>query len=150
MSPLSLTRTGLPYRLSMALRLSPILANAGAPPSASSTKTCRNRMMGETIPQFRAKRPLEPSSPRSSDLRVPRGRVAMCRRHQRGRPLPSSTQLAPLAPDMVSCRKHEKECAMAVRVGINGFGRIGRLAFLALADKGLLGKEVDVVAAVDV
>ena len=39
---------------------------------------------------------------------------------------------------------------MAVKVGINGFGRIGRLAFMALVDKGLLGKEVDVVAAVDI
>lgn len=39
---------------------------------------------------------------------------------------------------------------MAVKVGINGFGRIGRLVFSALVDKGLLGKEVDVVAVVDV
>ncbi|GAB4134025.1 MAG: type I glyceraldehyde-3-phosphate dehydrogenase [Ignavibacteriales bacterium] len=39
---------------------------------------------------------------------------------------------------------------MPVKVGINGFGRIGRLVFGALADKGLLGKEVDVVAVVDV
>ncbi len=39
---------------------------------------------------------------------------------------------------------------MAVKVGINGFGRIGRLVFSAIVDKGLLGKEVDVVAVVDV
>lgn len=39
---------------------------------------------------------------------------------------------------------------MAVKVGINGFGRIGRLVFNALVDQGLLGKEVDVVAVVDV
>ena len=39
---------------------------------------------------------------------------------------------------------------MAVKVGINGFGRIGRLVFSALVDKGLLGKEIDVVAVVDV
>lgn len=39
---------------------------------------------------------------------------------------------------------------MPVKVGINGFGRIGRLVFGALVDKGLLGKEVDVVAVVDV
>ena len=32
------------------------------------------------------------------------------------------------------------------RVGINGFGRIGRLVFRALVEKGLLGKELDVVA----
>ncbi|MCX7847460.1 MAG: type I glyceraldehyde-3-phosphate dehydrogenase [bacterium] len=39
---------------------------------------------------------------------------------------------------------------MAIRVGINGFGRIGRLAFQALCDQGRLGKEVDVVAVVDI
>ncbi len=39
---------------------------------------------------------------------------------------------------------------MAVKVGINGFGRIGRLSFMALVDKGLLGRELDVVAVVDV
>lgn len=35
---------------------------------------------------------------------------------------------------------------MAVKVGINGFGRIGRLVFRALVDKGLLGDEIEVVA----
>jgi glyceraldehyde 3-phosphate dehydrogenase len=39
---------------------------------------------------------------------------------------------------------------MAVKIGINGFGRIGRLVFSALVDKGLLGKDVDVVAVVDI
>ncbi|MFH0921560.1 MAG: type I glyceraldehyde-3-phosphate dehydrogenase [Fibrobacterota bacterium] len=39
---------------------------------------------------------------------------------------------------------------MAVKVGINGFGRIGRLVFQALCDQGLLGKSIDVVAVVDV
>jgi glyceraldehyde 3-phosphate dehydrogenase len=39
---------------------------------------------------------------------------------------------------------------MAVKVGINGFGRIGRLVFSALANRGLLGKEIDVVAVVDI
>ncbi len=39
---------------------------------------------------------------------------------------------------------------MAVKVGINGFGRIGRLVFRALVDQGLLGKEFDVVAVNDV
>jgi len=39
---------------------------------------------------------------------------------------------------------------MAIKVGINGFGRIGRLLLSALVDKGLLGKEIDVVAVVDV
>ena len=39
---------------------------------------------------------------------------------------------------------------MAIRVGINGFGRIGRLVFQALCDQGLLGKEINVVAVVDI
>ena len=39
---------------------------------------------------------------------------------------------------------------MAIRVGINGFGRIGRLVFQALCDRGLLGKEIEVVGVVDV
>jgi glyceraldehyde 3-phosphate dehydrogenase len=39
---------------------------------------------------------------------------------------------------------------MAVKVAINGFGRIGRLVFQAMADKGMLGKEIDVVAVADV
>jgi glyceraldehyde 3-phosphate dehydrogenase len=38
----------------------------------------------------------------------------------------------------------------AVKIGINGFGRIGRLVFRALVDQGLLGKELDVVAVNDV
>src|SRR5258707_10137395 len=36
-----------------------------------------------------------------------------------------------------------------VKVGINGFGRIGRLVFRAIAEQGLLGKSVDVVAVND-
>ena len=39
---------------------------------------------------------------------------------------------------------------MAIRVGINGFGRIGRLVFQAMCDQNLLGKTIDVVAVVDV
>jgi len=39
---------------------------------------------------------------------------------------------------------------MAVKVAINGFGRIGRLVFQALCDQGLLGHGIDVVAAVDI
>lgn len=35
---------------------------------------------------------------------------------------------------------------MAVKVGINGFGRIGRLVFRALVEQGLLGSEYEVVA----
>ena len=39
---------------------------------------------------------------------------------------------------------------MAVKVAINGFGRIGRLVFRAIAEQGLLGKELDVVAVGDI
>ena len=38
----------------------------------------------------------------------------------------------------------------AVKVAINGFGRIGRMVFQALCDQGLLGKVIDVVAVVDI
>ncbi|MDO5732266.1 MAG: type I glyceraldehyde-3-phosphate dehydrogenase [Eubacteriales bacterium] len=38
---------------------------------------------------------------------------------------------------------------MAIKVGINGFGRIGRLVYRSLHDQGLLGKEVEVVAVTD-
>jgi glyceraldehyde 3-phosphate dehydrogenase len=39
---------------------------------------------------------------------------------------------------------------MAIKVGINGFGRIGRLVFQAICEKGLLGKEIEVKAVVDI
>src|SRR6188768_451189 len=39
---------------------------------------------------------------------------------------------------------------MAVKVAINGFGRIGRLAFRALVEQGLLGSTLDVVAVGDI
>jgi glyceraldehyde 3-phosphate dehydrogenase len=35
---------------------------------------------------------------------------------------------------------------MATKVAINGFGRIGRLAFQAMVEQGLVGKGFDVVA----
>lgn len=38
---------------------------------------------------------------------------------------------------------------MAIKVGINGFGRIGRLVFRAMHDQGLIGKEIDLVAITD-
>src|SRR3954462_15202766 len=50
------------------------------------------------------------------------------------------------APDTLAKRETSE---MAVKVGINGFGRIGRLVFRALVDQGLLGKELDVVAVND-
>jgi len=39
---------------------------------------------------------------------------------------------------------------MAVRIAINGFGRIGRLVFRAIVEQGLLGKDVEVVAVGDI
>lgn len=39
---------------------------------------------------------------------------------------------------------------MAVKIAINGFGRIGRLVLAAMAEEGLVGREIDVVAVVDV
>src|SRR5437016_881422 len=48
-----------------------------------------------------------------------------------------------------SC-KPEGVSDMATRIGINGFGRIGRLVFRALVEQGLLGKELDVVAVNDI
>ncbi len=39
---------------------------------------------------------------------------------------------------------------MAVKVAINGFGRIGRLVFRAIAEQGLMGKELEVVAVGDI
>src|SRR5450755_1272740 len=39
---------------------------------------------------------------------------------------------------------------MPVKVGINGFGRIGRLVFRAIAEQGLIGKEVQIVAVGDI
>jgi glyceraldehyde 3-phosphate dehydrogenase len=36
-----------------------------------------------------------------------------------------------------------------IKIGINGFGRIGRLVFRAICDQGLLGKQIDVVAVND-
>ena len=39
---------------------------------------------------------------------------------------------------------------MAIKVGINGYGRIGRQIISVLAERGMLGKDVDIVAVVDV
>src|SRR5580765_1686921 len=38
---------------------------------------------------------------------------------------------------------------MAVKVAINGFGRIGRLVFRAMVEQGLVGKDIQVVAVGD-
>jgi len=39
---------------------------------------------------------------------------------------------------------------MAIKVAINGFGRIGRLVFRALIEQGLVGKDIEVVAVGDI
>jgi glyceraldehyde 3-phosphate dehydrogenase len=39
---------------------------------------------------------------------------------------------------------------MAVKVAINGFGRIGRLVFRAIVEQGMIGKDVEVVAVGDI
>jgi glyceraldehyde 3-phosphate dehydrogenase len=39
---------------------------------------------------------------------------------------------------------------MPIKVAINGFGRIGRLVFRAIAEQGLIGKDVEVVAVGDI
>ncbi len=39
---------------------------------------------------------------------------------------------------------------MAIKVGINGFGRIGRLVFRAMVEQGLVGRDVQVVAVGDI
>ena len=39
---------------------------------------------------------------------------------------------------------------MAVKVAINGFGRIGRLVFRAMVEQGLVGNDVEVVAVGDI
>ncbi|CAK9013616.1 unnamed protein product, partial [Durusdinium trenchii] len=38
---------------------------------------------------------------------------------------------------------------IATKIGINGFGRIGRMVFQAICDQGLLGTKLDVVGVVD-
>jgi glyceraldehyde 3-phosphate dehydrogenase len=39
---------------------------------------------------------------------------------------------------------------MAVKVAINGFGRIGRLVYRAISEQGLIGKDIEVVAVGDI
>src|SRR5580658_6244103 len=39
---------------------------------------------------------------------------------------------------------------MAVKVAINGFGRIGRLVFRAIVEQGMIGKDVEIVAVGDI
>src|ERR1700743_3729550 len=39
---------------------------------------------------------------------------------------------------------------MALKIAINGFGRIGRLVFRAISEQGLIGKDVEIVAVGDI
>lgn len=39
---------------------------------------------------------------------------------------------------------------MRTKVAINGFGRIGRLVLMAMVEQGLVGKELNVLAVVDI
>src|ERR1022692_568924 len=39
---------------------------------------------------------------------------------------------------------------MPLKVAINGFGRIGRLVFRAIAEEGMIGKDLDIVAVGDI
>src|ERR1041385_6248404 len=39
---------------------------------------------------------------------------------------------------------------MPTKVAINGFGRIGRLVFRAMAEQGMLGRDIEVVAVGDI
>src|SRR5262252_6373658 len=68
-----------------------------------------------------------------------------------GRARPRLSTIVPVVCKIASeSNTGDKEFqVMAVRVGINGFGRIGRLVFRALVEQGLLGKELDVVAVND-
>src|SRR5947208_620195 len=43
-----------------------------------------------------------------------------------------------------------KTLNMAVKVAINGFGRIGRLVYRAMLEQGVVGKDVQVVAVGDI
>jgi len=54
-----------------------------------------------------------------------------------------SRTIKPSFVELVSCTN------MATKVGINGFGRIGRMVFQAICDQGLLGSKFDVVGVVD-
>jgi glyceraldehyde 3-phosphate dehydrogenase len=55
-----------------------------------------------------------------------------------------------LGSDLLRKSQTSNRKYMPVKVAINGFGRIGRLVFRAIAEQGLLGKEVQVVAVGDI
>ena len=75
-----------------------------------------------------------------------------------GRALPAPQFPVDATPPAVTMRARLVGCVtleaeieiMAVKVAINGFGRIGRLVFRAMVEQGLVGKEVEVVAVGDI
>jgi len=62
--------------------------------------------------------------------------------------LVGGASLKPEFADIVSAISAAKKWT-PTKIGINGFGRIGRMVFQAICDQGLLGTELDVVGVVD-
>ncbi len=87
---------------------------------------------GDTVPAQKA--PLKPPFGDPKGTTVPLSPFALC-----------LTFLVDTAANIDMGLVQDKEI-MAIRVGINGFGRIGRLVFRAICDQKLLGKEIEVVA----
>src|SRR5262249_54845532 len=82
---------------------------------------------------------------------VPHLPASSNRPHDRPRGLPSLRYQRMPARVSVEAASAEARCPMAaVKVGIKGFGGIGRLVFRALVEQGHLGKELDVVAVNDI
>jgi len=52
-------------------------------------------------------------------------------------------------PGVMALDPKPRKKANALKVGINGFGRIGRMVFQAMCDQNLIGSEIEVVAVVD-
>jgi len=63
--------------------------------------------------------------------------------------LVGGASLKPEFVDIVAAISSAKNYPPAVKIGINGFGRIGRMVFQAICDQGLLGSKIDVVGVVD-
>ena len=92
-------------------------------------------------PHFRLLGPLSPRFPWR-----PSCRFVWCQ----GPALGHASTLTPALRGGNFTIKARRRYIVAIRVGINGFGRIGRLVFRAICDQGLLGKEIDVVAVNDI
>merc|ERR1712232_84914 len=63
--------------------------------------------------------------------------------------LVGGASLKPEFVDIVAAISSAKNYPPAIKIGINGFGRIGRMVFQAICDQGLLGSKIDVVGVVD-